>query len=351
MIRKRLERHLTKALMELPGAAQRALSGPARVAGDHTLDPKWQFALRLHGLARPAMHTMAPADARVELRHIVQALQGPAPTLPHVEEMNVAGAAGSLRARLYRPNVGSAQSPLLVWFHGGGFTIGDLETTDPAARSLAATSRVSVLSVQYRKAPEAPFPGPVEDAIAAWRWAQEHAVESLHADPKRMAVGGASAGANLSAAVCQRMIEDDGPIPNFLMMLYPLTQVGIETPSRREFGTGYGLDTPLMHWFMDTYLETRSATERLAYAKDPRVSPLAFERKAELPKTLVATAGFDPLRDEGKLYADAINAAGGEAEYRCFGSQIHAFAQYGSSIPSAGRAMNTLGEALALALL
>ncbi len=347
MIRKRLERRVTRMLMDLPTSAQRVLGGPKQDTDGYTLDPKWQLALKLHSLARPSLPTLTPQEARIEYRHIVQTLQGPMPTLPHVEEMNVGGAAGSLRARLYRPNVGNSQNPLLVWFHGGGFTIGDLETTDPAARILAARSKVSVLSVQYRKAPEAPFPAPVEDAIAAWKWANKNASDILQADPNRIGIGGASAGGNLSAVVCQHMIDTEGPKPKFLAMLYALTQRGIQTDSRRTFGDGYGLDTELIQWFMDTYLAALPTEEKIPGQHDPRVSPLVYARLGDMPPMLVATAGFDPLRDEAKMYADAVNGAGGQATYRCFGNQIHGFAQYASSIPSASAAMDYIAKSVA----
>jgi acetyl esterase len=334
-------------MLDLPSGAKRAFAGGVDTADGNTLDPEWQLMLKMHSLARPALQTLSPQEARVEYRHVVQTPQRQLPSLAHVEEMNVGGAAGSLRARFYRPNVSDSKSPLLLWFHGGGFTIGDLETTDPAARFLAAKSRVSVLSVQYRKAPEAPFPAPIEDAVAAWRWAQENAEDVLQADRTRMGVGGASAGGNLSAVVCQNMLDTGGPVPKFLLMLYSLTQHGISTPSRQSLGEGYGLDTPLINWFMDTYLGPLTADQRASCKNNPLVSPLVYERLGDMPPMIVATAGFDPLRDESKLYADAVNSAGGRATYRCFGSQIHGFAQYASAIPSAAAAMEVLAADLA----
>jgi acetyl esterase len=225
----------------------------------------------------------------------------------------VAGLPATLyaRANLEEP------SGLLVFLHGGGWVIGSRASYDRGARFLAEYSGVRVLSVEYRRAPEHPFPAPVEDALAAFDHAVEHAAE-LGADPARIAVGGDSAGGNLSAVVAQLAAKRGGPSPAFQLLLYPATDFTRRQPSRDLFREGFLLTQDDITWFSDHY--TGSADR-----SDPRLSPLLGEIPPELAPAYVATAGFDPLRDEGELYAEAMKQAGVQVTVSRHRDLIHGY--------------------------
>jgi acetyl esterase/lipase len=226
---------------------------------------------------------------------------------------------GGLRARHYAPPGSTPQPPLLVYYHGGGFTYGDLDTHDGLCRMLCRHAGVHVLAIDYRLAPEHPFPAAVEDARAALAWAFENAGR-LGASPAAVGVGGDSAGGNLAAVVAQLAARDGGPAPVLQLLIYPVTDLSRRHRSRETFAEGYLLTESEMQWFEDNYLgRGREA------AADPRVSPLLAEDLTGLAPAIVVTAAFDPLRDEGEAYADALEAAGTTVVRRRYDGFIHAF--------------------------
>ncbi|MGN6128914.1 MAG: alpha/beta hydrolase, partial [Nocardioidaceae bacterium] len=234
-------------------------------------------------------------------------------------------------ARVYRPGTEGAL-PTVVLFHGGGWVIGDLDTHDNMARSICRDCEAVVISVDYRLAPEAPFPAAVEDAVAATRWAAEHLAELGGSDV--LAVAGDSAGGNLAAVVAQQLRDSSGPALAAQLLVYPATDVPGEYPSREENGEGYFLDVPTMEWFMEQYA---SEVESLT---DPRLSPLQAPSLEGLPPAVVVTAEYDPLRDEGAAYAKALSAAGVRVDYREFDGMIHGFIDMGPHSTAAHKAVD-----------
>jgi acetyl esterase len=224
-----------------------------------------------------------------------------------------------LRARHYAPSESGGPHPLLVYYHGGGFTYGDLDTHDGVCRILCRHAGVHILAVDYRLAPEHPFPAAVEDARAALRWAYANAGQ-LGADPGRIGVGGDSAGGNLAAVVSRLAARDGGPAPALQLLIYPATDFTSRHRSRELFGDGFLLTNAEMDWFETNYLGTGRAQ-----ASDPRASPLLAEDLSGLPPALVITAAFDPLRDEGEEYAKALRDAGSPATLRRFPGFVHGF--------------------------
>jgi acetyl esterase/lipase len=209
---------------------------------------------------------------------------------------------------------------LLVFYHGGGWTIGDLDTHDALCRLTCRDAEVHVLSVDYRLAPEHKAPAALDDAYAAFRWATEHAAD-LGAIPDKVAVGGDSAGGNLAAIVAQLARDDGGPKPVLQWLIYPRTDFTAQTRSMSLFADGFLLTKADMDWFEVNYLDGSGVEPT-----DPRVSPLLADTLAGLPPALIATAGFDPLRDEGNRYAAALRDAGTPVDLRSTGSVTHGFA-------------------------
>ena len=264
----------------------------------------------------PPLSTLPPAMIREGYRAQRVGVDAGAPTDLDVRDLEVAGGAGPLKARLYTPKDAPAVGPGLVYFHGGGFVIGDLDSHDSFLRRLAAASGVRVLSVDYRLAPEHPFPAAHDDALASLRWAFDHAAE-IGFDPARIAVGGCSAGGNLSASVALDLRGDPARRLAFQLLLYPATAMDQDTASRRDLATGHLLTAEVMEWFGN----------HLAAAGHPeqaRAEPVKADLTGVAP-ALVVTAGFDPLKDEGKAYAAAMNAAGSMAEHVEYAAFVHDF--------------------------
>ncbi|WP_454786279.1 alpha/beta hydrolase [Mycobacterium antarcticum] len=314
---------MLRLLPHLPNAAKRLLVGRRSVTIDgNTLDTTLQFMLGaqrsagINGLVASSDVTVA----RTQLRKLASMID--AGIAVGVRDLSIPGAAGAIPVRHYTPVNASGSEPLLVFFHGGGFVVGDLDTHDDLCRLICRDAGVHVLAVDYRLAPEHPAPAAIEDCYAAYRWAREHAVE-LGADPARVAVGGDSAGGNLSAVVCQLARDEGVALPTLQMLLYPATDFANDTRSKTLFADGFFLTKKDMDWFRDNYL-AGSTLER----NDPRVSPLLAKDLSGLPPAMVLTGGFDPLRDEGNQYADALAAAGVTVDHRQFGSLVHAFANF-----------------------
>lgn len=310
-----------KVIPWIPTPAKRALFGGRSVTIDgNTLDPTLQ--LMLSGLRAVGIDGLVvdddPGASRAQMHQLSQELPGPQIHVD-VDDLSLPGPAGEIPARHYRPPNG-ASAPLLVFYHGGGWSIGDLDSYDALCRLTCRDAGIHVLSIDYRLAPEHPAPAAVEDAYAAFRWAYDHAGE-LGAAPGRVAVGGDSAGGNLAAVVCQRARDEGAPAPVLQWLIYPRTDFTAQTRSLGLFARGFLLTKRDIDWFESQYLRG-SGVDRA----DPRVSPLLAESLAGLAPALIAVAGFDPLRDEGENYATALQAAGTAVDLRCMGSLTHGFA-------------------------
>ena len=314
---------------------QRALFGAPPHLDGQDLAPDMHALLKLAEWSgeRSVTGDGSVERARAENRLGASVVSGPPRPMARVEPFAVPGPAGEIPARLYvARGAPSPPQPLLVYFHGGGWVIGDLDTHDGACRFLAEHGGCRVLSVGYRLAPEHPFPAPVEDAVAAFAWAAEHAGK-LGADPERIAVGGDSAGGNLAAAVCLQARDADGPQPAMQLLLYPPTDAAGGQGSRDLFAEGFLLTRGDMDWFEAHYLPDGCDHE------DPRVSMMRAKDVSDLPPAYVATAGFDPLRDEGETYAKRMSEAGVKVALQRHPGLIHGFANLTAICPSARAAM------------
>jgi acetyl esterase len=260
-----------------------------------------------------------------------------------VRDLTVAGPAGPIQARLYEPKSAPKAGPGLVYYHGGGWVIGDLETHDGVCRQLAHHSGGRVLSVDYRLAPEHPFPASYDDCVAAANWAFEHAAE-IGFDPARIGVGGDSAGGNLAAAAAIALRDAGKHKLAFQLLLYPVTQVDTTTNSLRDLAEGYFLTKAGMDWFGDCLFVDGGDRS------DPRVSVLYASSHTDLPPAFVATAGFDPLKDEGKAYAEKLMAAGVETEHKHYSAFIHGFYQMAGLSPAAAEAVKEAAAKMKAAL-
>jgi acetyl esterase len=306
------------------------------------LDPHFRALLdAANAVEMPPLSQLPPALIREGYRAQRVGTDAGAPTDLEVRDLQVDGGAGPVKARLYTPKGAAATTPGLVYFHGGGFVIGDLDTHDGFLRRLAAASGVRVLSVDYRLAPEHEFPAAHDDAIAALKWAFDHAAE-IGFDPARIAVGGCSAGGNLAAVMAVEIKDDPARKLAFQLLLYPATAMEQDTQSRRDLATGHMLTAEVMEWFGDHFGVTRHADRKRA---EPKFADLTGVAPA-----LVVTAGFDPLKDEGAAYAAAINAAGGKAEHQEYGSFVHDFYTLAPFCPGVPAAIEETGAKLKAAL-
>jgi acetyl esterase len=301
------------------------------------------FLDQVAAAGRPSYHTLPAAEARREYRQTRQYVQPPKPEVASVADLSIPGPHGEIPIRYYRPMLSESGEvlPVLVYFHGGGWTIGDLGTHDTLCRELANKTPCAVIAVDYRMGPEHKFPAAVDDSEAATRWVAAQAT-TLGIDAQRMAVGGDSAGGNL-AAVVALALRDGGAALKFQLLVYPATDQYINKPSHAEFADGYLLTRDNILYFRRNYL--RGPED---YG-DWRASPLRAADLSRLPPALVITAGFDPLRDEGKAYADALNAAGVPARYTCYDGMIHGFFMMGGIMDAAERAVSEAASALARA--
>ena len=290
--------------------------------------------------AGPELYDMAVTESREMYREMQPDL--PEIVVYSVADTTIEGPAGPIPVRIYRPS--AAPAPVHVHFHGGGWVIGDLDTHDGVCRELANQSGCVVISVDYRLAPEHPFPAAFNDCVAAFEWAVDQA-DALGIDPRKIAVGGDSAGGGLAAVVAlnQRQAQAAAPAttsPCFQLLVYPVTDKRCVSPSHATNGQGYLLTTESMHYFRQHYVPNP------ADWLDWRVSPLLADNHADLPPALVLTAGYDPLRDEGRQYADALSKAGNRCQYVCFERQIHGFLPMNKAIQEANTALTLCAQAL-----
>ena len=308
-----------------------------------TLDPQARTLLERAARAKyPPVHTVQPALARRMYREMCRALQPPPPEVASVADLSFPGPGGPVALRLYRPGTAQdARLPVVVFFHGGGFTIGDLDTHDVPCRTLANFSRCAVLSVDYRLGPEHKFPAAFEDSVAAVCWTAAHAA-ALGLDVQRIAVAGDSAGGNLAAGAALAL-RGEGPRIALQVLLYPGLDMRGLSPSQTEFAHGYLLEREDILWFMGNYLGSD------ADALDWRASPLLAQDHSGLPHAYIFTAGFDPLRDEGWSYAQKLTANGVRVTYECFEGMIHGFVTMSAALAAADHALYRVAQGLRLA--
>lgn len=342
----RFETAAARAVMALPRSAKRRIAGAPIRRDGLELDLDTQVVIKLgERNPRPPLTGRTPAEAREELRRSARAVAGPPIQLASVQETTVAGAEGDLRARLFVPEEirEAVAGPLIVYFHGGGYVAGDLNTHDQPCRLLARSSGARVLSVDYRLSPEHRFPAPVEDGLAAFRDAVARA-DQLGADPARIAVAGDSAGGHLATVTAQQALADGGPVPAFQLLIYPVTDLAETAQSRVTFAEGFLLTKANMDWYEQQFLGPDGDRH------DPRASPLLAEDLAGAPPALVVTAGFDPLRDEGEAYARRLRDAGVRTILRRHAGYVHGFTHILIGDPGPREAIAEMGGALRSAL-
>ena len=340
-----VEGHIARLCASLPGSwLLRMVRERPRMVDGLTLDAHVQFLLAARR-RKPQVSMCGPTlrDARLRYRREVAAVTGGSGARPtrvdSVHDLTLDGDTGPLHARHYAPPTrrgkengsdvaDSSRQPLLVFFHGGGFVLGDLDTHDEPCRMLSHHGGMHVLSVAYRLAPEHPCPAPVQDAAAAVRWAQVNAA-SLGADPDCICVGGDSAGGNLATVVAMQCARDGRRVAAQLL-IYPTTDATMTHPSRAQFGNGFVLTDADMDAFFDRYV---GGDDSLRH--DARVSPAISPDLVRSPPALLITAGFDPLRDEGEAYAAALSAAGAIAQLRRVPGLVHGFLHMTNVVPAA----------------
>lgn len=308
------------------------------------VDPQMQGVIeRVANSALPPYHTLSAAEARRLYKETRAALSPPVPGVEAVRDLAASGPAGPIPLRLYRGlgTAAGAPLPLLVYFHGGGWTMGDLDTHDIVCRTLANRARCAVIAVDYRMGPEHKFPAALEDCIAATRWVAQQG-SALGVDAKRIAVGGDSAGGNLAAVVAIALRDALGPPLVFQALAYPATDQRLGSAAHAKFGEGYLLTRDNLLWFRDNYLDPRDYD-------DWRASPIRAVDLARLPPAHIITAGYDPLLDEGRAYSDRLVAAGVPVLYECFEGMAHGFLTMGGVVAAANHALYRLGQSLAQA--
>jgi acetyl esterase len=268
----------------------------------------------------------------------------PGEDVASVEDLEVPGPDGPLPVRVYRPDGAAVPAPVVVFFHGGGWVLGSIATHDATCRGLANRTGAVYVSVDYRLAPEHPYPAAPEDCYAATCWVVDHAAD-LGVDPGRLAVAGDSAGGNLAAVVCQMARDRSGPAIAFQLLVYPVTDLDLDRwPSMEENADGPLLTREGMDWFARHYVGS------LPFTGDPYAAPIRAADLSGLPPAYVATAGHDPLRDEGAGYAEALAAAGVTVGYDNFATMIHGFVGFADVVPAAGEARDRIAAALAAGL-
>ncbi|AHH93652.1 alpha/beta hydrolase [Kutzneria viridogrisea] len=314
----RWQAKVVRGLFALPRPVRRLLAGKPVWLDGQQLDLDAQLLLKLQKLSgTELLNSTSAARARASLDASRELVSGEPIQPVDARDLLIPSPEGDIRARLYRPARLPEGSPLLIYFHGGGFAIGSVDSHDNLCRFLAKHSGVRVLSVDYRLAPEAPFPAAVEDCLTAFKWAVAEA-DSLGIDPKMIALGGDSAGGNLAIVTAQQATSGARPI--FVLAFYPTVDATADTASRKLFGEGFFLTGKAMDWFMEQYApdpDTRT---------DPRMSPLLAGDLSGLPPMYLATAGFDPLRDEGEQFAQRVAEAGVPVVLRRHEGLIHGYA-------------------------
>ncbi|MET0729279.1 MAG: alpha/beta hydrolase [Acidimicrobiales bacterium] len=301
--------------------------------------PQVQTMLDAMGqMAAPATSELSLAEARS--MYLLMCSMEQAEEIERVDDRLVPGEHGDIPVRVYTPAAAvGANHGVLLWFHGGGWVLGDLESGDSTCRALANRAGCVVVSVDYRCAPEEKAPAAIDDSLTALTWTVENA-ELLGVDATRVAVGGESAGGNLAALLCQRVRDEFGPDIDFQLLIYPVTDLTMSHPSVEENGEGYFFTKDTLQWFIGQYLDPEDDP------KDPALSPLHAASLANLPPALVITAEFDPLRDEGEAYAVRMQEAGVTTQLVRYDGQIHGFVGMATTLDDGRHALELAGAAL-----
>jgi acetyl esterase len=289
----------------------------------------------------PPLNEMAPPDARTAAEGFIP-LGGEGEAVAEVSDRTVPGPHGDIPIRIYRP-AGDGLLPCLVYYHGGGWVIGTVDTTDAVCRAVANRAGCVVVSVDYRLAPEHPFPVPLDECFAATEWVAANGAE-IGVDKNRLAVGGDSAGGNLAAAVCLKARGNSFPSIRMQLLVYPVTEHSFDTGSYADNGDGYLLTIDMMQWFWEQYLTDDGD------GSNPLASPLRAATHDRLPPALVITAEYDPLRDEGEAYAHKLLDAGVPTTLARYDGMIHGFWQMLAVLPAASKAVDQASNALRAAL-
>ncbi|HLZ74007.1 alpha/beta hydrolase [Phenylobacterium sp.] len=322
------QRTIVRTLLSLPIPMLRLMAGGGVVyQGGRTLDPRLQY-LAAQARGTPAMTGFSPQEARVGSAMSLAVMTGDIEPGVRVESLDIPGPAGTIPARLYRPEAQDSKAPVMVFGHFGGGVIGDLETCHVFCSILAKTARGPVLSVDYRLAPEHRFPAGLEDMLAAYRWGRDNA-ERFGAPAAQAAVGGDSMGGNFAAVVCQELKKAGEPQPTLQLLIYPWVDVACESASMTTYGDAFPLTRATLDWFAGHYMGPGDSPA------DTRLSPLRATDVSGLAPAIVVTAGFDPLLDQGEAYARRLKEAGVPVIYRCYDSLAHAFTAFTGAVPCA----------------
>ncbi len=333
----RFQAFVIKSLLKLPPSWLVKLSGgePVEIGG-RVLDPQLQFIA--HGASKqPPMSASDPVTARAGSAAALSMLAAPIAAGVTVQDFKIEAPGRDIPVRLYRPTDQGPEIPMMVYLHMGGGVIGDLDICHAFCSILAQKTRGPVLSVDYRLAPEYTFPAGLDDSIFAYEWALRNA-ENYGAPAGRAAIGGDSMGGNFTAIIAQEMKRQEKPLPELQLMIYPATDITAELPSRTLYGDTYPLSTDTMNWFMSHYLPADQNPE------DVRISPMLETDLSGLPPAIVITAGFDPLVDEGEMYAHCLDKAGVETRYKCYDSLPHGFTAFTAVTPVADVACHEIAD-------
>ena len=304
-----------------------------------TLDPQAQALLQqIEASGSEPMNELSPTEARLLYDAAAELLRGSPPQPHSIDSVAIPGPDSTLQSRLYRPSA-AQRLPLLVYFHGGGYTIGSLDSHDSVCRSLCVEADCLVISVDYRLAPEHKYPAAIEDAWAATRWLASHAAE-LGADPSRLAVAGDSAGGNLAAVVCLMAKAAGEPKIDLQLLIYPGIEMTCAFKSHQSFGSDYRLTRELIAWFYGHYFSTQDDKTQW------QASPINAPDLAGLPPAFILTAGYDPLQDEAKAYADKLALAGVAVKHSHYAGMIHGFITMPGAIDKAGEALTECADEL-----
>lgn len=334
-----LERAALKSLMLLPRPVLSRLAAGIETRGRDHLDPHVRFLLALSG-AKPTLDSGTVPKARKLYADMIELMDVAERPLPVVvdHQVPVEGDTAVL-VRRYRPENAPRLAPAILFFHGGGFTVGGVEEYDRLCRYIAERTNAVVLSVDYRLSPEHPSPTGADDCLAVWRWLLDNTA-GLGLDPERLAVMGDSAGGNLSAVVSQQAKLAGLPVPALQVLVYPTTDGELKHPSVQSLGQGFGLDLPLLTWFRSHFIQNEALVE------DYRISPLRNPDLTGLPPAILITA-TDPLRDEGLEYGEKLRDAGVDVSSLDFPQLTHGFLTMGGVIPAARKAVNAICDATA----
>ena len=332
-----LQSILVKTMMKLPdGLIVKMAGGKSLELGGRTLDPRFQFFAHVAS-KQPAMSTLSPVEARAGSADALAVLAAPLPDGVTTSDFALKAPGRDIPVRLYKPAVQDKRSPIMVYLHMGGGVIGDLEICHAFCGLLVEKTGGPILSVDYRLAPEHKFPAGLEDCIFAYEWALKNAA-AYGAPAGHAALGGDSMGGNFTAIITQEMVRQHKPVPDLQLLIYPATDMTHEYASRQIYGETYPLSKATMDWFMDHYLPEGQDLE------DLRISPMLEGAMSQLPPAIVATAGFDPLCDEGEAYARKLEESGVSAKFDCYDSLAHGFTAFMSVSPAARAACVEIAE-------